>query len=165
MKDVDVENLIKAMNSNACKMVSATLMAALVGSDLPQEESNKKMESLLPKMAAYSTSLSGHPKTVFSVNFLVWSFPDNIRSGFFKNEDLTWAGLVGVIQAGMNEWLEISKNKNIPLSEIAPLFVALKELLLNLFEGEDSQRPVVTKLVAIQDHYIQYFNKGDGVDK
>lgn len=157
MEDKDVDNLIAAMKSNSCKMVSATLMAALVGAGLAQNEANKKMEAILPELGKYSTSLSGLPATVFSVNFLVWSLPDTIRSGFFRSEDLTWPGLVGAIQSGAEEWQEICKNQNVPLSEIAPLFTAMKVLLNKLFESQGQQPEVVGKLIAIQDHFLKTF--------
>ncbi len=158
MEEKLIEKTISAMNKPSVKMISATLMGVLLAAELGQEASNKKIESILPLLRKYSNELPNPLNTVFSVNLLVWSMPDNIRSGFFNESDLSFEGLIKTIQDGANEWHTICREKGMDGKSIQPLFSALKEIIEAMLGEDINEETMAHDILMLQDSFMESFD-------
>lgn len=158
MEETDVDAILESFKRPCCKMISATLMGALIGSGVNQQDANKRMESILPLLGKHSKELSSPLNSMFSVNLIVWCMPENIRSGFFADDDLSLNGLVKVVQDGANEWHRVCSDKGISEKTIVPLFFALKEILAELFDKKINKKSMASQFIKLQDNLIESFD-------
>lgn len=158
MSDESAEAIVEVFKMPRCKMISATLMAPLVGEKMDQAKANEKMESIRPLLGKFSTELLPPLNHMFSVNLVVWAMPDKIRSGFFIGDDLSLNGLVKIITDGANEWHRTCRENNLDGKSIRPLFAALKEIIEELFDHDIKKKSWPAQFMKLQDDFLESFD-------
>ncbi|RZF83170.1 hypothetical protein EXT46_06900 [Pseudoalteromonas sp. CO325X] len=148
-----VDNIVKAMESSQCKMISAAIIVGNVCSGSQHLLSLKDKEVVLQKINDSIDKFGSTLSVVIQTNYFVWAVDEAIRTEIFKNDELSVKGMMPIIADGGLGWYMQEKSSD-DKADLSGFFAFIKSIFLECSKGNPENHESYDDIIEVLDGII-----------